>query len=534
MADSRFLFDPMKNDAGEHSAEHDGKTYVFHTYLAQYCDTPYTDEWENASEYFKLVIKVPVSIGGKPVEQDFSKAPMLFYIPWGGDRGWTVGAPSALSSRGREADANVICEAFDRGWVVVEPGMRGAANCFAGQPGQPGFRNYGKLPGPLADLKAAIRYLRYGTNEKTIPGDKERIWVTGSSSGGCGTTIIGTSGNSPFFEEALKEIGALPGRDDVYGGMPSCPVTVRSWGDPAICWERWGDAPAADADAVNAYFAKAFAPWFNALQLKADHDCGSIKKGDLLTTDNYAEYLMQYVLDSGLKFLKGLGGRKEIEAYLAEKKPANPMYENPETSRGWITPVFDENDELTEIRGSWKDFWTYVIGEEAMDPKTPADLQYERAVRGGEEIFCGNGILNEKAGDRFSKTFNASTPSFGRPEEYGAVFSHAGQKYLQEVRGMEISGEYLQLIDMQRNSVDPMYFVLGEGAKDADCCRYWYMRAGSVDLVIPIPILIALTLALQNTGRTVDTALVWEQGHGVTDDYKPFFPFAEACMAAEK
>ena len=531
-----FLFDADSAFKGEFTVECGGKSYTFKTYQAKYCDAPYTDEWPNAAEHFKLNVKVPVRAGDEEIDPtSLAGAPILFYMPWGGDRGYAVGDPGAISTRGGPVDA-LVAEAFANGWVVVEPGMRGAANCFHGNPGDPDFRNYGKLPGPLADLKAAVRYLRYETNAENIPGDKEHIWIAGTSSGGSGTGILGSSGNSPFFEEALKEIGALPGRDDVFGAFPSCPVMVRQWGDNALCWERWGDLSGnPDADPVNAWFANAFIPYFNALGLKAVHGTGSIKAGDALTADNYAEYLMQFVRQSCVRFLNTLGGRAAVEAYLAENKPGLSIYFTPDYPRTWITPVFDgENPDLVvDIKGEWSAFWNYVVGDEMFDPARLCDLQYERAVNALDSMFDGNGILNPTVGDRFSPYLNASSVSFGKPGEYAAVFSPSGLEYLQKVRNMEISREYLDLLDMQCCSVDPLYFVIGGGAAEAVTCKYWYMRTGSIDLVSTLPLFYGLATALENTGCTVDAALVWEQGHGLTADFKPFFPFAEKAMAGK-
>ena len=525
---SEFLFDAEKAYCGEYTAEYNGNTFVFKTYQVKYCDAPFTDEWENAENYFKMNIKVPVSYNGVPFkEADLAKAPIMFANPWGGDNGAAVDDPANLAAKRRDA---LIAPAMAHGWIIVEPGMRGN-NCYSGTIGGDDYVDYGKLPGPIADLKAAIRYLRYSSNAETIPGDKERIWISGTSSGGDATVMIASSGNSHFFDEALAEIGALPGRDDVFGAMPSCPVMDRGWGDPALCWERWGTLEGnAEANETNAYFAKAFPAYIESLGLKASFATENIQVGDALTGDNYAEYVYAYIKDSAVKFLNGLGGKDAVEAYLAENKPAVGMYFSPETSRAWVKPVFDANGVVTDIEGTWEEFWNYVVGDEMFDPAKLCDLQYERAVNATDEMFDGNGIVNEKAGDRSSPYFNASTPSFGKRSDYGAVFSEVGQKYLQEIRGIEISQEYLDLIEMQRNSTDPLYFILGEGAADATVSQHWYMRAGTIDLVIPSPILVALGTALENQGADVDTALVWEQGHGLTSDIAPFWTFAEEAM----
>ena len=534
-----LIFDAEEAYQGEYTVtdqENVGGTIVFKTYQVTYVTKPITGlTWADApsENYFKMNIKVPVSYNGAAFDQAaMADAPILFYNPWGGDAGAPVRDPSALAAKSNTG--SIIGRALSEGWVVVEPGMRGAANCFVGTPDEDDYVNYGKLPRPLADLKAAIRYLRYGTNESTIPGDKERIFVAGSSSGGSATVMLGASGNSSFFDPYLEEIGAAPGRDDIFAAMPSCPVMTRAWGDPAIAWERWGDLTGnEEANEINVALTQAFVEYQAELGLKAEFDVGdTIRKGDLLTADNYADYLMVYLKESALKFLNGLGGREAIEAYLAEDLAANSMYNTPDASRDWIDPIYDENnpDLVVDIGGTWEEFWAYVVGEDYFDPANLLDMQYERPITATDEMMAGNGVVNSLVGDRYSKYANASSFSFGKESDYAAVFSDFGQAWIQEERGIEISQEYLDLIELQRNSVDPLYFVLGDGAADATVCQNWFMRTGSVDLVTPHPVFFNLATALENKGMNVDAALVWDQKHGLTSDMDGFFAFADALL----
>ena len=513
-------------------------TIVFKTYQATYVTEPITGKTWGGSpseDYFKLNIKVPVSYNGEVFDQEaMADAPILFYNPWGGDRGYPVGDPSALAARGNTAA--LVGRALSEGWVVVEPGMRGAANCFVGTPDEEGYYNYGKLPYPIADLKAAIRYLRYGENAETIPGDKERIFVAGGSSGGSATVMLGSSGNSAFFEPYLEEMGAADARDDVYAVFPSCPVMIRSWGDPAIAWERWGDLSGnEEANEINVALTQAFVEYQAGLGIRAEFDVGdSIQEGDLLTADNYAEYLMVYVKESAIKFLNGLGGKEAIDEYLATELPANGMYGTPAAARDWIKPVYDTEDPdlVVDIEGTWEEFWAYVVGEEHFNPANLLDMQYDRPLKATDEMSEGNGVVNSLVGDRNSQYANASSFSFGKAEDYAAVFSDFGQDWIQNHREppITISEEYLELIELQRNSVDPLYFVIGEGAEGATVCENWFMRTGSVDLVTPHPSFFNLATALENQGKNVDAALVWDQGHGLSRDLDGFFAFADELL----
>ena len=539
--DDALQFDPQAAYQGEYTVsdnEYFPGTIVFKTYQATYVTEPITGKTWGGSpseDYFKLNIKVPVSYNGEVFDQEaMADAPILFYNPWGGDRGYPVGDPGALAARGNTAA--LVGRALSEGWVVVEPGMRGAANCFVGTPDEEGYYNYGKLPYPIVDLKAAIRYLRYGENADTIPGDKERIFVAGSSSGGSATVMLGSSGNSAFFEPYLEEMGAADARDDVYAVFPSCPVMIRSWGDPAIAWERWGDLSGnEEANEINVALTQAFVEYQAGLGIRAEFDVGdSIQEGDLLTADNYAEYLMVYVKESAIKFLNGLGGKEAIDEYLATELPANGMYGTPAAARDWIKPVYDTEDPdlVVDIEGTWEEFWAYVVGEEHFNPANLLDMQYDRPLKATDEMSEGNGVVNSLVGDRNSQYANASSFSFGKAEDYAAVFSDFGQDWIQNHREppITISEEYLELIELQRNSVDPLYFVIGEGAEGATVCENWFMRTGSVDLVTPHPSFFNLATALENQGKNVDAALVWDQGHGLSRDLDGFFAFADELL----
>ena len=527
---SEFIFDLEKNYVGQYTTEYeDGNYYTFKTYQAAYCDTPYTDEWKNAADYFKLNIKVPVSFNDKQFDQaGMADAPIMFYNPWSGDRGSSpVGKEDAV-------DNEVVADALARGWVVVTPGMRGGNNCFSGTIGQDDYVNYGKLPGPLADLKAAIRYLRYETNAETIPGDKEHIWISGKSSGGSSTIMIGVSGNSPFFDEALEEIGALPGRDDVFGALTSAPVLTRSWADPAMAWEHWGDLRNVEgADELNVFLTTAYIDYLNGLGLKATFDVeGKIKKGDALTSENYADYLMMYVKQSAIKYLNNLGGRESINNYLAEGRTNDRWIQpSPETSRDWIKPVFDENDpnRVVDIEGTWDEFWDYFVGEDADDYTKRTGLLLFDGPAGylPDELLEENGVGNSEGAKDYA---SLSSPSFGKTSDYIAVYSEWGREWIQKERGITISDEYQKLLQMQSDSINAMYFVNGEGASGATVCPNWFLRGGGLDFVVPWPTFVNLAVGLENMGKNVNAGFDWEEGHVITSDRPAFFDFAEEAM----
>lgn len=486
----------------------------YDAYQAVYCTKPITGliwSGEKSEDFFKLNIKVPRDISDGKLQC----ARILMYNPWGGDRGQPAARADELDNPMKEA-------VLRAGWVLVEPGMRGN-NCFTGTPGNADFYNYAKLPRPLADLKAAIRYLRCGENARLIPGDKERIWIAGTSSGGCASSIIGTSGDSPLFTPYLEEIGAADASDAVYGSAPSCPVMNRSNGDAAMAWVRWEHTE--EAHRYNKMYIKNHSAYINSLGLRAERDAGIVKKGVLLTSDNLKSYIYEgYIKEAAVKFLNGLGGKDEIDQYLSRPSEENPWYGTEPEKRDWIRPVYDKNGRVTDIEGTYDEFWHYCASEKLYDIKKPLNMQYDRPMFAPESMFEENGICSQTLGEIIeSEWASPSSYSFGKPSDYAAVYSELGQKWLTEERNMSISEEYKTLIGLQRDCVNPMYFLEDKNNKTA---KRWYLRTGTVDLVTPHSNFVLLGTKLMNRGKNVDMGFVWDQAHGLTDEIEEFINFA--------
>ena len=309
-----LIFDADTAYQGEFATTYNGKEIKFKVYQATYVTNPITGyEWgrggtlEPSENFFKLNINVPISYDGVPFDEAaVDAAPMLFFIPWGGDAGSAAPTPGTFIGKGVVMTSRALSE----GWVVVEPGMRGS-NCTTGTADTEGYHNFGKLPYPVVDLKAAIRYLRNGSNITTIPGNKDLIFASSSSSGGCGTVMLGASANNSFFDPYLEELGAADTSDEIFCAAPSCPVMNRGWGDVAIAWELWGDLTGnEEADPYNVAMTAAFPEYLASLNLKANFDVDvdgdgqiDILEGDALTADNYADYLMVYLKQSAVRFL---------------------------------------------------------------------------------------------------------------------------------------------------------------------------------------------------------------------------------------
>ena len=104
---------------------------------------------------------------------------------------------------GGSNNANVLGEVLDRGMVLVSYGARSMNDA-------PVNGQYlGHSPATMTDTKAAIRFLKYNQVYGGLPGDPERVIITGMSGGGGLTTAVAASGNSSDYFASLSEIGAL-------------------------------------------------------------------------------------------------------------------------------------------------------------------------------------------------------------------------------------------------------------------------------------------------------------------------------------
>ena len=100
----------------------------------------------------------------------------------------------------------------------------------------------GKAPAAIVDAKAAVRYLRL--NDSLMPGNANRIVVTGTSGGGAQSAQLGATGDSADYFPYLKAAGAAGidtnGKssisDNVYAVSAYCPIQDMGSADLAYEW----------------------------------------------------------------------------------------------------------------------------------------------------------------------------------------------------------------------------------------------------------------------------------------------------------
>lgn len=158
-------------------------------------------------------------------------APVVFAVDcpdWAGQR------PSATYSY---AGLEPYMEA---GCVYVFPGCRGRSDGYdTDGSGDKVFP--GGLPWNAADLKAAVRFLRY--NAAALPGGAKNVVALGFGAGACLAAILGTTGDAEDFDPYLDEVGAAlwdaegaPLSDALAGAALWCPPLAIATMDSAYEW----------------------------------------------------------------------------------------------------------------------------------------------------------------------------------------------------------------------------------------------------------------------------------------------------------
>lgn len=402
-----------------------------------------------------------------------------------------------------------IGEALQAGYVVVSYSCRGRND----SPNDGEF--LGHSPATMTDTKAVIRYLRY--NDSVIPGDSEKIVITGTSGGGALSSVVAASGNSPDYYESLYEIGAAGMTsadksvisDAVFAVIAYCPITDLPNADQAYEWiyssvrmaykeaglglddvnpspnamgapentdQVFGDSVLA----ASAELAADYIKYINALGLK-DAD------GNLLKADD-GTFL------AAIKALMEAGAEKELSSAFksSDKAPSDGDYD-------WLT-ITDEKAII-----DW-DAFLYWIGTECTGLKTaPA--------------FSNRGTPNQHPQLNEDNIFGARDQAYS-PFEFWSWDNHIAEDTTVGKNNTDLDWDaYLatdagKVLLTQLKMTNPIPYL--QSGSDCDNAPYWYVRHGMADRDTSFAVEATLYFALINASGVEDVNFnfAWLKGHG--------------------
>lgn len=205
------------------------------------------------------------------------------------------------------------------GIVYVYAGFRGRSGGYESTT-QEYFS--GGAPWQVADLKAAVRFLRY--NAAVLPCDTSRVFAFGLGGGGGVGSLLGVSGNAPAYEPYLQELGAathdVQGNgltDEIYGLASWCTIGSFESADAGYEWMMGQyDSTGTRAEGtwtklLSADLADAYGSYVNELGLVDEN--GSLLQLDRIETGayeggSYYEYLVALISEAATDFI----GRMEL------------------------------------------------------------------------------------------------------------------------------------------------------------------------------------------------------------------------------
>ena len=534
--------------------EYNADDNVYYQIGISYCETPadssyetlavfvpgdYFSGTENGDGTYTCEINPDASVSGYSAKT----APIVMPIE---TPGYT--AQAALTSY------TSLTEYMEAGLVYVHAGCRG--------------RDAG-APAGVADLKAAIRYLRY-TDEDT-PGDAERIFVFGMSGGGAQSAVVGASGDSDLYTPYLEQIGAVQGVSDaVYGSMDWCPITNLDSADEAYEWmmgvTRSGLSE--DEQAISDAMAAAFAEYINNLGIKDE-------KGSVLTLEesaegiyqsgSYYDYIVAVIEESLNHFLEdtefpydssastgndggpggmggfgrpegnGFGGFEGTDGETDGEREFRGMDGNGGFG-GTGDGSYEENDNISRtdtsngitISGTYETVEDYIDALNANGTWVTYDAESNTASITGIEDFVTAFKSTSKNLGAFDQldAGQGENVLFGYGDGNGAHFDAVLAEILNDL-GNDYASDFasdLQKTDalgytaeQRLNMYTPLYYLLDseEGYGTSTPAKYWRIRTGIAQSDTSLTTEVNLALALENYSgvESVDFATVWGQQH---------------------
>ena len=386
-------------------------------------------------------------------------------------------SPSASDATGR---------ALKEGYVVCIPGSRGVNSTIT----RNGKTIYtGIAPNGLLDLKAAIRYLRY--NDDVIPGSAERIIIDGTSAGGAMSALVGTTGDRPEYDEYLRKMGVAPTSDKVFATVCYCPITDLNHADMEYEW-LYGctntgvrHLNAAQITISNELAAECPA-YINSLYLKDD-------AGNLITADNYKDYLKTFLIASAHKALEeGCEIPDTIGIISYSEKPNFgdfPARSGNDDGRG--APSFGQ----AGMRPMFNNMTDFV-----------ADIDLDKYL---SYVASVTPLKTPPAFDQYGVLIDTATPEnklFGNEEGKPSNFTVFSLRHRLHNNTATLSKELTDRVFI----MNPMNFISENATSVA---HYWFIRHGAKDRDTSFLVPINLATKLKNSGFDVNFFLPWNRPH---------------------
>ena len=405
----------------------------------------------------------------------------------------TEASVNELPTDTKERRGNAMSLALAQGYVVVSPAARGR-NSDASD-------GVGKGIAGLADLKAAVRYLRH--NDAAMPGDAEKIIAEGQSAGGAMSALIATTGNNEYFNEELERIGAANEKDDVFACISFCPITDLEYANNAYEWLFNGEIH-----------------WTGGTGFP--NEGGDLTEGEQILSDEmkamYPAYLNSLELEdpaTGEALTLEEDGTGSYLAYIESKLA--------ESANKGLADGFVGTEFITEENGFTLENGTVT----AVDLK--AYVQSDAYNRMKPAGAFDNGII-AWTGENNQFTMGTTEGSDTHYDQSMAAAVAAANEKGAGIEGLDGSSFEATADEEIVTHMNPMNYLV-RNQYESDKANYFYIRVGAKDADTSLTISANLALALEKyDDADVNYAMRWGLGHTGQYDLAEEFAWIDSFM----
>ncbi|MBE7018237.1 MAG: hypothetical protein E7420_08875, partial [Ruminococcaceae bacterium] len=406
-----------------------------------------------------------------------------------------------------------VALALKHGMIVVSYGARCRGSVAIDDPAE----FVGHSPATIADTKAAIRYVKYNIGLGNIPGDADKVVISGHSGGGALGSIIASTGNSSDFDEYL--VNAAPATDDVFAVMASAPITDLAYADFAYEWT------------------------FKDYRADAPYEA--------LSYDAYGEDMMalsEALAAKYVTYVKDMFGLSEEEytAKIAEIFAASVQHEldldaqfqysdiRPETDdRGW----FELGADGKVVSFDLEAYTAWLIQNAGINKELYAGNELKGIMAFNSEGMKNGYNRNENnlwgtTAQRYSIAYPELWDMLADPAAIG-VDQYADWDEFWAAEGALV-GKQMKMVSVMPylTGSDNMWYLEGADASGdkADIAPNWFIRHGMGDADTSYAVVASLILAVEEAAEgEVNAYFGWERSHngGGNTYYQEFFQWME-------
>lgn len=445
---------------------------------------------------------------------------------------------------------------LEAGVVYVYAGFRGRSGGYESTT-QEFFS--GGAPWAVADLKAAVRCLRY--NAAVLPCDTSRVFAFGLGAGGTYSVQLGVSGNAEAFDPYLKELGAathdLEGAeltDEIMGSASWCPAVSLDAGDAAYEW-MMGQYAHEDSRVEGSWTAllsqdltDAYGDYLNSLSL-ADSD------GNPLTLDRiedgsfgggtYYDRLLKEVRDSASAFLAsttfpytsmppvGVAPYFPGDADLSVSEVAESSQEGNDESaasegvRQVQATVYDSLESYVAASNGEDRWLTYNASRGEADitglwgfvnacrPATRGVCAYDALDRSGtaNQLFGTDEQSSLHFDAMVGSLLQENHERYGEADGWDEGLVAAWSDDLAQTDALDVT------VADRVTMCSPLSYLCGEQPLEATVAPHWRIMTGLFQAETSLTSEVALACALEGSDAVEDVAFeaVWEAGYGLAE-----------------